>query len=163
MGPDREWLFLLHGWGSLNGNMYWIWIVLCITESKFEVLTYLILTHSVVSLSPAHPPLTLGFVGLEFSFHQGNSCQTRGPGKKVNDIQLLAATSLGHYGPGSSPVIFFHATTQSPRTFSTFMIFPPATMFAAFFLGLHLTKTTFLGTIFSVPVLLHRSQSPWFY
>lgn len=64
-------------------------------------------------------------------------------GKKVNDIQLLAIVSLDYHWPGSSPVIFFHVTPQCTRTSSTFMIFPPARMFAALFLGPHPIKITF--------------------
>lgn len=106
---------------------------------------HLILTHPVVLLSPAHSPITLCSAGLEFSFYE---TQTRGTGKKItgkkgNDIELLEAVSLGHYRPGSSPVIFFHVTPQCTRTFSTSMIFPPDRIFAAFFLGPHPTETIF--------------------
>lgn len=105
----------------------------------------MILTQPVILLPPAHPSTTLCSVGLEFSFHE---TQTRGTGKKVtgkkgNDIQLLAAVSFDPYCPGSSPVIFFHVTLQCIRIFSIFMIFSPARMFAAFFLGPYPTETTF--------------------
>lgn len=57
------------------------------------ILFFLILTHSVVLLIHTPPHAALCLLSLEFSFQQGDCCQSREAGEKdICGVQLLIGT-----------------------------------------------------------------------